>query len=80
MNTVAKKNTKSFYFFAEPSFIEGIIRAIDFKGTLIIYNDSETPKEADFRALENDWRVVGDDLKDSINEYERARDIVTSIR
>lgn len=79
-SSFVKKNTKSFYLFAEPSFIEGMIRVIDFKGTINIYNDSEIPKEADFRALENDWRVVGDDLKDSINEYERTRDIITSIR
>lgn len=83
-SSLAKKNTKSFYFFAEPSFVEGMIRLVDFTGTLTIYNDNETPREADFKALENDWRVVGDDLKDSIlnhsiNEYERTKGVVASI-
>lgn len=83
-SSLVKKNTRSFYFFTEPSFAEGVIRLVDFMGTLTIYNDSETPEEADFKALENDWRAVGDDLKDSIlnhsiNEYERKKGIITSI-
>ncbi len=56
-------NQLSEFLFARPSFLEGIARIVDFGGFLNEYNTSETPQEADFRALAADWQVVGDDLR-----------------
>lgn len=55
--------------FAEPSFVEGMSRVLDLGATLQDYNFSDTEKEADVKALKNDWRAVGDDLKLSISNY-----------
>jgi len=54
---------RTAYLFARPSFIEGVARIFDFSGSLNVYNESETPAEADKRALANDWRAVGDDIR-----------------
>ena len=59
------------YLFAEPSFAEGAARLFDFGGTLQGYNASETEKEADTKALMNDWLAVGADFRSSIGQYEQ---------
>lgn len=61
----------SFYLFARPSFAEGMARVLDLSGVLQDYNTSETPEKADFEALKKDWSAVGEDIKESINEYGR---------
>lgn len=63
----------SFYLFARPSFAEGISRILDLGNTLQIYNEHETEREADFAAIERDWKAVGKDIKDSIKRYERRK-------
>jgi hypothetical protein len=63
----------SFYLFSKPSFFKGYGRLLDVSGSFNIYNDSETEKEADFIALNNDWRAVGHDIKKSINKYEQEK-------
>jgi hypothetical protein len=51
------------FLFARPSFFEGMARIIDFGGTLTVFNTSRTPEEADARAMFEDWRAVGNDLR-----------------
>ena len=58
--------------FARPSFTEGMARVLDLGGTLQEYNVSDTGKEADIHALRNDWRAVGDDIKEAIKSYEQG--------
>lgn len=41
---------------------------LDMGGTLIQYNDSETPDEADEQAIYSDWAAVGDDLVIAMSE------------
>ena len=59
MGTILKRGAR---LFAEPAFIEGLCRILDFGSTLNVYNHNATPEEADFEALESDWRSVGDEL------------------
>ena len=63
----------TFHLFAEPSFIEGMGRVLDLGGNLQVYNESKSAKEADTIAIANDWRAVGDDVKNSIDEYEQKK-------
>ncbi len=58
----------SFYLFALPSIAEGIGSVLDLAGSSHIYNEDPTPEEADFRAIKNDWTIVGQDLKTSMNK------------
>ena len=66
-----KKNYLSNRLFAEPSFVEGVSRIFDLGNTLQQYNVSKSEEEADFEALRDDWRAVGNDLKSSIKTYEQ---------
>jgi hypothetical protein len=59
--------------YARPSFIEGIARIVDLGGTLNEYNRSPTPDEADFDALEADWRMLGQDLEQALAIYKASR-------
>lgn len=63
---IIKRQYISHRLFAEPSFIGGMASLLDLGNTLREYNASATGEEADFKALQNDWRVVGDDMKVSI--------------
>jgi hypothetical protein len=46
------------FLYARPSFLEGLARIFDFGGTLNEYNQSLTPKQADFLALRADWLTI----------------------
>ena len=57
--------------FARPSFAECVGRIVDLGATMQKYNESKTEEEADVKALKNDWRAVGEDLRNSIVNYEQ---------
>ncbi len=59
----------SGFLFSEPSFIEGFARLIDFGSTLNKYNDSESGKIADNRALKSDWQAIGNDIRIVVSKY-----------
>jgi hypothetical protein len=61
----------TFYLFSRPTFLEGYGRILDVLGVLNSYNKSPSAEEADFIALRNDWKAVGQDIKKSMNEYGR---------
>ncbi len=61
-------NLHSTSLFASTSFLEGLARVLDIGGTLNVYNTSLTERQADFWALYNDWRAVGQDIRDVASE------------
>ena len=52
----------SDYLFAAPSLLEGIARNIDLFGVLNEYNTSETPREAEMKAYQNDLNCLYNDM------------------
>jgi hypothetical protein len=60
------------FLFAQPSFLVGVARVLDLGGTLSAhsYNESRSPSEADARAIESDWAVVGQDMREGIATVE----------
>jgi hypothetical protein len=56
------RNVKSDFLFAQPSFMSGASRVIDLWGQFDDYNRSDTPAEADAKAIAADWLVVGQDI------------------
>lgn len=50
------------FLFSNPSFLEGLSRAIDLGATLDEYNSSLTPDQADLIAIRNDWEAIGEDI------------------
>ncbi len=59
----------SYYFFAKPSFVEGVARLIDLGGTLQEYNCALTEDQADSIAATADWMAVGNDLQQAMDTY-----------
>ena len=62
--------TRSDYLYAEPSFLEGLSRILDFGNTLNQYNESPSGETADAVALGMDWAVVGNDLNNAMGTFE----------
>jgi hypothetical protein len=62
--------SSSDFLFAHPSVLSGIGRVLDLGGVFDDYNVSETPMEADARALRADWAAVGKDLIDAMRAAE----------
>jgi hypothetical protein len=58
------------FLFARPSFLEGVARVIDLGSTLQVYNTSDTPEQADRRALSEDFAAVGDDMREAIRKMQ----------
>jgi hypothetical protein len=72
-------NKISTYFYARPSFFEGVARLIDFGGTLNEYNCSATSSQADTRAIAADWKVVGNDLRSAIKNSRTQKPMSDSL-
>ncbi len=64
----------SDFLFARPSFWEGIGRIIDMGDTLTEFNRSLSAAQADRIALEQDWLVVGNDLRRALRQFTKAAD------
>jgi hypothetical protein len=68
-----KLNDDTCFLFADSNLITGMATALDLGGTLIIYNNSRTPEEADARALASDWKITGKDIARGIKQFEQER-------
>jgi hypothetical protein len=60
------------FLFAAPSFIHDMGRVVDLGDTMTCYNGSESPAEADIRALSNDWSVVGAEIRQAADNLSEA--------
>ncbi|MCX6789551.1 MAG: hypothetical protein NTZ42_03005 [Candidatus Gribaldobacteria bacterium] len=72
MRISPKKNLKKPCLFLRPSFVDGISSVLDLSGMLDNpYARYSTAEEADFEAIGSDWKMVGEDIKNSIETYEQ---------
>ncbi len=55
---------KTGVLFSTPSFLSGAGTVLNLAGNYYSFNASETDFEADEMALENDFRMVGQDIHD----------------
>jgi len=55
-------------------FVIGMGSVYNIAGNYFKYNSSETAEEADCLAIANDWRIVGQDLSDSIHNFEKENE------
>ena len=62
-------NFNGMILFSRPSFTEGLVRMLDFGGTLNEYNTSLSPGQADYLAILADWKSVGDAIRQAGTEY-----------
>ena len=61
-----QKRYNSGFLFSTPSFLSGAGTAFNLAGNYYRFNSSETGFEADEIAIENDFRMVGKDIFDAI--------------
>jgi hypothetical protein len=61
------KIVQSSFLFAQPSHLSGAARVLDLWGQFDDYNRSDTPQEADAKAIAADWLVVGQDIQDAMD-------------
>ena len=65
-------NPKTDFLITRPSVLRGISKIIDLSGASSHkYNNSKSSEEADYRALRNDWLMIGKDLGDSMHELKK---------
>ena len=67
------KKVKTDFLFAQPSLSSGAARVFDLFGQFDEYNRSDSPAEADAKALASDWILVGQDFCEAIEQYESER-------
>lgn len=63
--------TRAYFLFVRPSFLEGAARLFDFGNALTSYNYSRAERDADDRAMRQDWLAVGDDLTAAMRTLDR---------
>lgn len=63
-----KDSYRTTFLFATPSFARGVGTIFNIWGNYYDYNISKTPQEADFRAIESDWGMVGQDIKNAFEK------------
>jgi len=60
----------SDFLVAQPSFVSGAARLLDWYGFYDAYNTSHTGREADYKALLSDWYVIGQDIRDAMTAFQ----------
>jgi hypothetical protein len=66
-------NVSTFRLFRQkPSFLGGMSAILDFSSIESRYNQNKSGAEADTKALENDWKVIGFDMNNAIETYAKS--------
>lgn len=68
-------DVRSTFLFVEPSFATGMGRIFDLWGGFDLYSISQTPQDADARAIYADWRVVGQDFRNAVLYEAHVQDV-----
>ena len=58
---------------ANPSFLEGVSRILDFGNTLKGYDEAPQGWEADYYALYADWSMVGRDIVEATLRFKHEQ-------
>ena len=65
---------RSFFLFARHNLLSGMARILDFGGTINDYNISPSGEIADQRALYEDWKAIGDDMRAVLASYRKEQE------
>jgi hypothetical protein len=66
------KRIQSDFLIAAASFASGAGRLLDWYGLYDLYNVSADGQQADAKAMFADWRLVGEDISDAMQEFESS--------
>jgi len=73
-----QKRYTTGFLFSNPSFLSGAGTVMNLAGNYYEFNSSETGFEADEKAIENDFRMIGQDIYDVIEKIKEDRKIFIS--
>jgi len=63
------KDNRTDFLFATPSFLIGAGSIFNLAGNYFEFNRSYSGEVADTMALQSDWEMVGNDLRQALFEY-----------
>ncbi len=63
-----KKPYMSDYLFSSPKFISGMGSVLNIAGNYFPYNYSQSAEEADRKAIQSDWLMVGQDFSNVLKK------------
>jgi len=66
MTKIRKYKTNRLFY--KPSVLDGFGSIINVAGNYFVFNYSNSGEEADQKAIESDWGVVGDDIRKAVLE------------
>lgn len=66
MNNTDQFNTD--FLFTTPTYLTGAATIFNIAGNFYEYNESSSDEEADYKAISNDFNIIGNDLKNAIIE------------
>lgn len=65
------KRYKTNILFHRPSFIDGIGSIFNLAGNYFEFNYSKSSEEADRKAIESDWNMIGNDIEKATKELKK---------
>ncbi len=68
-----QKRYSTDFLFSAPSFLSGAGTVMNLAGNFYAYNLSDSAFEADENALENDFRMIGQDIGDVIQKIKEKK-------
>ena len=60
---------KRNFLFARPSFLKGVGSILNIGATGKVYNSARSVAEADLKAIRSDWKIIGNDMREALDEY-----------
>ncbi len=70
---ITKRKYKTDFLFPKSSFLIGVGSVFNLFGNYYTFKTSKTSSEADYKALQSDWGVVGQDIEKSMTELKKKR-------
>ena len=75
-----QKRYISSFLFSTPSFLSGAGTVINLAGNYYAFNSSDSGFEADEKAIENDFRMIGQDIADVIERIKVDKNSLISLK
>ena len=65
-HSIYQRKFRTDFLFAKDSFLSGIGCIFDIGGNFYNYNGSKNGNEADYKALQSDWGVIGREIAKTV--------------
>lgn len=70
---ISKYNSK--YLFPRTSLLVGAGSVLNIFGNYFSFKSYNSDSEADYKAIESDWKVIGFDIENSTNDFAQKNNI-----